>query len=55
MDIGAQPEMVWILLQGTLIFFVLKKKCSHSLLGKIHKKLSGMNGPESPHFTAEIS
>ena len=32
-----------------------KKKCSHSLFGKIHKKLSGMNGPESPHFTAGIS
>ena len=26
MDVGARPEMVWILLQGTLIFFVLKKK-----------------------------
>ena len=26
MEEGARPEMVWILLQGTLIFFVFKKK-----------------------------
>ena len=25
MDIGARPEMVWILLQGTLIFFKTKQ------------------------------
>ena len=36
-------------------FCFKKKKCSHSLLEKIHKKLSGMNGPESPHFTTGIS
>ena len=44
MDVGARPEMVWIILQGTLIFFVLKKNAAIAYLEKYIKNWAAWTG-----------